>query len=88
MPDPRRAFQRHSCEHSMRPTLKVGRQEYEVVDYSKNGLRISHNDPFPLSGWVEGVLYIAGREPITIDAIVVRCEDGHVGLHLIAPISV
>ena len=84
----RRADQRHSFEHPMRPTLAVGPRKYEVVDYSKNGIRISHRDPFPLSGWVEGVLCIPGREPIAIDAIVIRCEDGHVGLRLIAPISV
>lgn len=84
----RRTAQRHLCESPMRPMLKVGQWEYEVLDYSANGIRIAHHDPFPLSGWVEGVLYLAGREPIVIDAIVVRCKDGHVGLRLIVPISV
>ena len=84
----RRAVPRNSCVHPERPTLAVGPGKYEVINYSKNGLCISHRDPFPLSGWVEGVLYIPGRQPIPIDAIVIRCEDGNIGLRLITPISV
>ena len=83
-----RTHTRHSIRNSSRPLLKVGRQEFEVVDYSRNGLRIAGGGQYPMAGWIKGVLCLAGRNPIPIDAIVVRREDGEVGLRLIAPIPV
>lgn len=83
-----RTHPRHSGRTSSRPVLKVGRQEFEVMDYSRNGLRIAGGNQYPMSGWIKGVLHLAGRDPIHIDAIVVRREDGEVGLRLIAPIPV
>jgi len=79
---------RHSIRTSSLSVLKIGRQEFEVVDYSRNGIRIAGGDQYPIAGWIKGVLCLVGRNPIPIDAIVVRREDGEVGLRLIAPISV
>jgi PilZ domain len=84
----RRTATRNSTDTPPRPTLKVGRQEFDVVDVSRHGLRIAGGNQLPLSGWVKGVLHLVGRNPIPVDAIVIRRQDGEVGLRLIAPIPV
>lgn len=93
MPHPldneRRKHPRQSCDtSSSRPLLKIDRQEFDVVDYSRNGLRIAVSDQHPMSGWINGVLYLVGHDPIPIDAIVVRRQDGEAGLRLIAPLTI
>jgi len=82
----RRRHPRHSYGVSSRPLLKIDRQEFEVVDYSRNGLRIAVSDQHPMAGWIKGVLCLAGHDPIHIDAIVVRRQDGEMGLRLIVPL--
>ncbi|BBO70104.1 hypothetical protein DSCA_40340 [Desulfosarcina alkanivorans] len=84
----RRTGPRTSTGTPQEPILKVGRQAFDVVDYSCSGLRIAGGNRFPLSGWIQGTLCLAGRNPIPIDAIVIRRQDGEVGLRLIVPIAV
>lgn len=71
-----------------RSVLKIDRQEFDVLDVSRNGLHIAGGNQYPLSGWVIGILCITGRGPIDIDAIVAWRQDGEMGLRLLDPISV
>ena len=66
-----------------RPLLKIGIQEFEVVDISKKGIRFVNNQNIASNGWINGTVVFPNHESVDIDGIVVRQKDGDMGIHLV-----
>jgi hypothetical protein len=70
-----------------RPKLKIGLQEFEVIDISEKGVRFVNDKEVGTKGWVNGTIVFSDSRVVDIDGIVVRQEGGDLGLHLISPID-
>ena len=70
-----------------RPKLKIGVQEFDVIDISEKGVRFVNDKKVGSQGWVNGTIEFADARSIDIDGIIVRRESGNIGLHLISPID-
>ena len=84
----RRYYSRREYQSKERPTLKIGKIEFEVIDISERGLSFINNNKINLEGWVNGTLTFADNRSIDIDGIIVRKQNSEIGLHLVGPISV
>lgn len=71
-----------------RPRLRIGVQEFEIIDISEKGVRFVNDKKVGSQGWVNGTIVFPDARSIDIDGIVVRRESGNMGLHLISPIDV
>jgi hypothetical protein len=83
----RRKYTRETFPEASQPILQVGPQAFAVVDISASGLRLRKDDGTQLGGWISGRILFGDREPIKIDGIVVRNQDGDLGLHFAAPMA-
>lgn len=70
-----------------RPRLRIGVQEFEVIDISEKGVRFVNDKKIGTQGWVNGTIVFPDERSVDIDGIVVRRESGNMGLHLISPID-
>jgi hypothetical protein len=70
-----------------RPTIRIGIQEFDVIDISERGVRFVNDKKVTQKGWVNGCIVFPGKVPIDVDGVIVRDEDGDMGLHLVAPID-
>ena len=84
----RRLFLRREYKPNERPTLKIGKFDFEVIDISKRGLRFINKNKINLEGWISGTLTFLDNRSIEIDGIIVRKQNNEIGLHLVGPISV
>ena len=74
-----------AAEH--RPTIRIGFQEFDVIDISERGVRFINDKKVTQQGWVNGTIVFPGRGPIDVDGVIVREDNGDMGLHLVAPID-
>lgn len=70
------------------PRLKIGINEFEVIDISEKGIKFQKDKKINVEGWVQGTIMFRDNRYINFDGIVVRNRDGEIGLHLIDPIDV
>jgi hypothetical protein len=84
----KREHPRTVFESQDRPRLKIGLQEFEVIDISEKGVRFVNDKKVGSKGWVNGTIVFSDARSIDIDGIIVRQESGNLGLHLISPIEV
>ena len=84
----RRSFIRKEYKSKEKPTLKIGKIEFEVVDISENGIRFINNKKINVEGWISGTLKLLDNRSIEIDGIVVRRRDAEIGMHLVGPIDI
>ncbi|WP_410288290.1 PilZ domain-containing protein [Desulfosarcina sp.] len=70
-----------------RPRLKIGLQEFEVIDISEKGVQFVNDKVVGIKGWVNGTLVFSDSRSIDIDGIIVRQDGGNLGLHLISPLE-
>jgi len=83
----KRAHNRMVFEPDHRPTIRIGPQEFKVIDISERGLRFVNDKAVAQRGWVNGTLAIPGKPVMDVDGVIVRREDGDMGLHLVAPLD-
>jgi len=83
----KRRYARSRCDAGNRPQLVVGNFTFEVLDYSRDGIRILNPDSIHLDGWISGVLVTRRLGQVAVDAIVVRRRGGELGLHLVVPLA-
>ena len=83
----RREHPRTVYPQAAQPVLQVGPQAYAIVDISASGLRFQHEDAIKIDGWINGRIIFADQEPIKIDGIVVRHQDGDMGLRFATPMA-
>ena len=83
----KRQHPRTVFESQDRPMLKIGLQEFEVIDISEKGVRFVNDKKVGSKGWVNGTIIFSDSRAIDIDGIIVRQESGNLGLHLISPID-
>jgi len=69
-----------------RPTIRIGPQEFDVIDISERGVRFVNDKKITQQGWVKGTTVFTDKVPIDVDGVIVRDEDGDMGLHLVAPL--
>jgi len=67
--------------------LKIGIQEFEVVDISRNGIRFVNDKDMASKGWINGTVVFPNLETVDIDGIVVRQKDGDMGIHLVGALE-
>ena len=79
---PRRQFEPHE-----QPTIRIGLQEFEVIDISQKGIRFVNDKNILQTGWVNGTINFPGKIPIDIDGVIVREDSGEIGLHLVGPLD-
>lgn len=84
----RRSYSRREFKPGERPTLKIGKIEFEVIDISEGGLKFVNNKKINIEGWVSGTLTFLDNRSIDIDGIIVRKQDGEIGMHLVGPIDI
>ena len=83
----RRQHPRTRFDSPDRPRLKIGVQEFEVIDISAKGVRFVNDKKVSSKGWINGTIIFSDSKSIDIDGIIVRQESGNLGLHLISPID-
>jgi hypothetical protein len=83
----RRQHPRTVFDSQDRPRLKIGLQEFEVIDISEKGVRFVNDKKVNSTGWINGTIVFSDTKSIDIDGIIVRQESGSLGLHLISPID-
>jgi hypothetical protein len=84
----RRQYSRKTYTREQRPCLKIGINEFEVIDISKNGIKFKKDKNMNIEGWVQGTVIFKDSSFVAFDGIVVRNRDGEIGLHLIDPIDI
>ena len=70
-----------------RPKLKIGLQEFDVINISEKGICFVNDKKIDTRGWVNGTIVFSDARAVDVDGIIVRQESGSVGLHLIAPLD-
>jgi hypothetical protein len=83
----KRRYPRHEFISGRCPRFQAGGFSFQVLDCSRNGLRILNPDGIHLDGWISGVLVTKEHGEVAVDAIVVRRRDGEIGLHLVVPLA-
>ena len=83
----RRSYLRREFESKERPTLKIGKIEFEVIDISERGLKFINKQKINLEGWVSGTLTLTNSRSIAIDGIIIRKKNSEIGMHLIGSID-
>ena len=83
----KRRHARTAFDFSNRPKLKIGLQEFDVIDISERGIGFVDDKEIGASGWVKGTVVFSDRRRVDVDGIIVRRESGHMGLHLLSPIK-
>ena len=83
----RRQYPRTVFDSEDRPRLKIGVQEFEIIDISEKGVRFVNDKKVNSAGWINGTIIFPDSKSIDIDGIIVRQESGNLGLHLISPID-
>ena len=83
----RREYFRKTYTLTERPRLKIGINEFEVIDISEKGIKFNKDKKINVEGWVQGTIMFKNNRCVNIDGIVVRNRDGEIGLHLIDPID-
>ena len=83
----KRAYTRTNYPMDHRPTIRIGHQEFDIIDISERGVRFVNDKKITQQGWVNGTIVFPGQVPIDVDGVIVREEDGDMGLHLVAPID-
>ncbi len=83
----KRQYPRTVFDSKDRPKLKIGLQEFEVIDISEKGVRFVNDKKVGTKGWVNGTIVFSDSRSIDIDGIIVRGDSGNLGLHLISPID-
>jgi len=70
-----------------RPTLKIGRYAFPVMDISQGGLRFLNPKTVKLEEWVKGKLSLSCGEVIPLEGRIEWMHDDEFGLLLNNPIS-
>ena len=83
----KREYTRRFFAPDHRPTIRIGPQEFDIIDISERGVRFVNDKKLFQDGWVNGTIVFPDRVPIDVDGVIVREEDGDMGLRLIAPID-
>ena len=83
----KRKHERKNFQEDQRPLLKIGIQEFEVIDISREGIRFVNDKAMHYKGWVNGEVVFPNLKSVEIDGIVVRQQDGDFGLHLVNAIE-
>lgn len=83
----KRAHTRRFFTADNRPTIRIGPQEFDVIDISERGVRFVNDKKIFQKGWVNGTITMPGRTSIQVDGVIVRQENGDLGLHLVASID-
>jgi len=83
----KRAHSRKNYPLNHRPTIRIGLQEFDVIDISERGVRFINDKKIFQQGWVNGTIVFTDGVPIDVDGVIVRDENGDMGLHLVAPID-
>jgi hypothetical protein len=84
----RRNYLRREYKSKERPTLKIGKIEFEVIDISERGLKFINKKKINLKGWVSGTLTLSNSRSIEIDGIIIRKKNSEIGMHLIGSIDI
>jgi len=83
----KRQHKRKEYRDGHRPTLTIRGFAFEVLNISERGLGFLHDEKMNLTGWVTGTLLFENDTTVDIEGIIVRREDGQIGLHLVDSIS-
>ena len=83
----KRAHARRFFSPEERPTIRIGLQEFEMIDISEKGVWFVNDKIILQTGWVNGTIMFPGQGPIDIDGVIVREEGGDMGLHLVGAID-
>ena len=83
----KRKHPRKIYPEDQRPLLKIGIQEFEVVDISKEGIRFINDKTLHSKGWINGTVVFPDLKSVDIDGIVVRQKDGDMGIHLVSALE-
>jgi len=84
----RREYLRKTYTPEKRPRLKIGINEFEVIDISEKGIKFQKDKKINVEGWVQGTIMFKDNRCVGFDGIVVRNRDGEISLHMIDPIDV
>ncbi|MBW1754046.1 MAG: PilZ domain-containing protein [Deltaproteobacteria bacterium] len=78
----RRNYLRREYKSKERPTLKIGKIEFEVIDISERGLKFINKQKINLEGWVSGTLTLSNNRSIAIDGIIIRKKKYRINRYL------
>jgi len=77
-----RKYYRIEYPASMRPTIKITKNEFEVVDISEKGVRFSVDEEMIFGRWVSAEVTFCDGETVTIEGRIVRKHENNIGMLL------
>ena len=83
----KREFYRLIYLDEERPTLKIGRNAFRVMDISQGGLRFLNPKNVKLADWVQGKLSLTCGDLIKLEGRIDWVQDDEFGLQLKDPLT-
>lgn len=82
----RRDYFRVTYPPGMRPTILIGKNEFEVNDISERGLKFWNNQNIKLSEWVRGTITFHNKISLNVEGRIVWEYKNGIGVKLITAI--
>jgi len=78
----KRRYYRIEYPASLRPTLKIRKHEFEVVNISEKGVMFLADKKIEFGRWVSGDVTFFDGQPIGIEGKIVRKHENNIGMFL------
>ena len=78
----KRRYYRIEYPASLRPTLKIRKHEFEVVNISEKGVMFWADKKIEFGRWVSGEVTFFDGQPIGIEGKIVRKHENNIGMFL------
>ena len=78
----KRGYYRIEYPASMRPTLKIRKHEFEVIDISEKGVRFLFDKNIKFGRWVNGDVSFYDGEAIGVEGKIVWKDEENIGMFL------
>lgn len=78
----RRRYYRIEYPAPMRPTLKIRKHEFQVLDISEKGVRFLKDKQVRFGRWVSGEVTFYDGQTMIIEGKIVRNQENNIGLFL------
>jgi hypothetical protein len=82
----RRAYFRVNYPSTERPILRIGKNEFEVIDISERGLRFWNNQNIKLPEWARGTIIFHNNNSLNVEGKIVWEYENGIGVKLITSI--
>ena len=78
----KRKYYRVEYPATMRPTLKIRKHEFEVMNVSEKGVMFSIDKKLQFGRWVSGVVTFHDGQTVGIEGKIVREHENNIGMLL------